>query len=190
MFIEDFFKPPSEITQQLIQRINQRRAAALQQEVTNLPPDADDSSESGELQSSIIAALEGDGQVPVDDWEDRRWLSEIIYHFLGRLARRSQRGGPDEFTLNECLVEGMRVRLGLDAPEDASLLDELANDFSKWLVKRGAAGFVAGWARIVIDAQDHQKLCFKPLAKSASPSLKAMTVNATRLDRETESSDH
>lgn len=190
MFIEDFYKPPSEITQQLIRRVNKRRAAALQQGVTDLPSDVDDPSESGELQSSIIAAFEDDGEVLVDDWEDRRWLSEIIYHFLGRLARRGQRGGPVAFTLKDSLVEGMRVRLGLDAPEDASLLEELANDFSKWLVKRGAAGFVAGWGRIVVDTQDDQKLCFKPLAKFASPSLKAMTVNAMRLDREIESSDH
>ena len=205
MIIDAFFKPESKITHQIIRRINRRRAAAMQQAVTHLPPDADDdSSESEELRLSIIAALEGDAEASVaDDWGDRRWLSEIFYHFLGRLARRSQRAGANEFDLDETIVEGMRVRLGLDAPEDASLLQELAKEFSSWLVKCGEAGFVAGWGRIVVDTRDPRKFAFKPLASPASTSYLASHVtaatarqsvagmkSAARLDRETESSDH
>jgi hypothetical protein len=200
MIIDPFYKPDGEITQQLIQRINQRRAGAMRRAITDLPPDADgDSSESDELQLSIIAALEDDVSDPnTDDDADRRWLGEIVYHFLGRLARRSRREGASEFNLNECIVEGMRVRLGLDAPEDIPLLEELADDFSNWLIKWGTAGYVAGWARIVVDPNDHHKFCFKPLTRTASPVFKAMSVNATlsatmrgaALDGKTESNDH
>ena len=170
MAIRMFFIPQSEITSQIINRIGQRRAKRLRQAAADAAQQAEpEHAESGELLTAVADALENKAEtVTRDDWSDRRWLSEIIYHFMGRLAGRSQRGGSNAFKIPECFLDGMRTRLGLHEAEDEALLKELANQFSYWLSQQENRSFPAGWGRIVGNAQDPDSLTFKPLERVAS----------------------
>jgi hypothetical protein len=165
MSINMFFIPSTEITAQIIRRIGERRAKRLRQAAADyLPSETADTAESSELLSAVADALENKGETAVrDDWYDRRWLSEIVYHFMGRLAGRSQRGGQNTFKLTPCIVQGMRPRLGLHEPEDVALLTELASEFSRWLSQLKDRTFPAGWGKIVGSVHDPESLSFRPL---------------------------
>jgi hypothetical protein len=163
MQFERFFFPSSEITRQLIARIGHRRSSNLRAAIADYSEEPESGDvESDELLTSVLAALEDtDQRTPADDREDRRWLSEIVYHLMGRLARQ----GSNRFSLTECVVEGMSVRLGLRQPADAQLLHDLAREFSAWLTRQEGQFFVAGWGKIVGSRYDPDSLSFKPLAR-------------------------
>lgn len=136
-------------------RMGQRRAAILR---SSIPDEAEiedktEDGESDELLDAVLAALENeDDQLAEEDWEDQRWLSEIIYHYMGRLAGRSRRGGESEFNVTESiLTEGIGDRLGLHELEDVPLLRSLAREFYVWLNTRENKTYVAGWGKLVAD---------------------------------------
>ena len=195
MAFDLFFVPSSEVTEQLISRIGERRAATLRQAAANRSGETIDPAETDDIRLALIETLENRTQ---DDWEDRRWLSDIIYHFMGRLARRSQRGGPAAFILTSCLVEGMGVRLGLKEPEDAVLLRDLADEFREWLRDREENGYVAGWGIMEGDPYDPEGLYFKSLTEKSRtyengaisrPASAGMAV-AAHVDSEPELADY
>jgi hypothetical protein len=164
MKFERFFFPSSEITRQLTTRIGHTRAANLRSAIAETLEEPESGLvESDQLLTSVLAALEDNSQRTAEgDWKDRRWLSEIIYHFMGRLARQSYREKGKKFSLTECLVEGMRSRLGLREPADTELLLKLANEFSSWLQREDGI-YIAGWGKIVGSSENPDKLSFKPL---------------------------
>lgn len=163
MPFEPFFLPSGDLTNQLIMRMGQRRAATLRNSVPNgLAENEGESAEPDELLAAILTALEEETEHRAEDaWEDRRWLSEIIYHFMGRLAGRSQRGGASEFNVTDCVVEGMGTRLGLYEPQDVPLLRRLAFQFSTWIDKRESKTYAAGWGKIVRDRDNPEIIRFE-----------------------------
>ena len=162
-----FFVPSGEIATNLIQRVSKRRAGNLRAALAETTEEGE-LEESDELLSSVLAALEdGNNDSAESNWQDRRWLGEIIYHFMGRLARQSRREASNHFGIEKCIVEGMGVRLGLRQAEDAELLKELAYEFSEWLSLQQDRSFIAGWGKIVGDSYDPDALMFRPLEMSA-----------------------
>jgi hypothetical protein len=162
-----FFVPSSEITKQLIQKVGKRRSDILRSAVVQSTETPEEGlAESDELLTSVLTALEDEEQrSPESDWEDRRWLAEMIYHFMGRVAHRNRREAANRFSLTQCMVEGMGVRLGLREPDDAEVLNELAGEFSAWLAQQKV--FIAGWGKILASSNDPDALIFKPLERHA-----------------------
>jgi|GEM_PF-4934759 len=181
MAFKPFFPPSAEITSQLIRRMGKRRAMTLLEEAGAAPasePADDDAETSDELLTSIVAALSSEPESnPEADWREQRWLSGVIYHFLGFQAGRARRGGRNEFSSAD-IVEGMRDRLGLFHAEDAQLLEQLAGEFSDWLREQDNA-YAAGWGNIVPDRYERGRFRLEPLPKAASESpLKPITAKA------------
>lgn len=177
MPFEPFFPPSSEITRQLIHRIGQRRAMTLREEAANAVTASGKETETpDELLGSILEALESDLENGADeDWEDQRWLSEVVYHFLGFQAGRARRGGENEFQQTH-FVEGMSSRLGLHRIEDRELLERLAEEFSSWLNERKTP-YPAGWGMIVRDEYDPNTFRLEPLPKHTSDRTDEPKVN-------------
>jgi len=166
--LQMFFVPSSQITNRLLQRVSERRADNLRSAATQVSdPTEVETEESDELLASVLEALkDGGAKSPKAELEDQRWLAQTIYHFMGRLARRSRRAA-NRLGITECMVEGMGVRLGLRQPEDRELLQELAYEFSEWLSQQDDRIFIAGWGKIVGSAYDTDLLLFKPLEMHA-----------------------
>jgi hypothetical protein len=80
---------------------------------------------------------------------DQRWLREILYHYLARLANSPRAREGETFSVTECIRLGMRSRLGLKHETDVPLLDDLASEFRKWLSGLEGRTFVAGWGEII-----------------------------------------
>lgn len=169
MVFKPFFPPSAEITSQLIRRMGQRRALTLLEEAGAAPssePD-EDAEMSDELLTSIVEALSSEPESnPAADWQDQRWLSEVIYHFLGFQAGRARRGGRNEFSSAD-IVEGMRDGLGLYEESDLPYLEQLANEFFFWLGEQNGS-YTAGWGVITRTYYDPNVFRLEPLAKSAS----------------------
>jgi hypothetical protein len=174
-----FFVPSSEITNRLFQRVSERRADNLRSATVSdaAEGEADDSDE---LLAAVLEALkDGGAKSPEGELEDQRWLAQTIYHFMGRLARRSRRATQNRLGITECMVEGMGVRLGLRQLEDRELLQELAYEFSEWLAQQEDRTFIAGWGKIVGGAYDTDLLVFKPLEMHAGRDPRAMGSNVS-----------
>jgi hypothetical protein len=153
MPFEPFFPPSAEITRQLMRRLGERRASRLREEAASIPTSDEETRTPDELLNAILGALESDAEQGADaDWEDQRWLSEVVYHFLGFQAGRARRGGQNQFSSSD-IVEGMRDGLGLHEAEDLPLLEQLAEEFSVWLREQGTT-YTAGWGVIVRDLND------------------------------------
>jgi hypothetical protein len=152
MAFEPFFTPESEITRKVMRRIGERRAATIREALVETPSEPSaELDDADELLSSILNAFETEPESnAAADWEDQRWLGEVLYHFMGLRAGRTRRGvETGELTRND-IVEGMRNGLGLFYEEDRSLLEELSDDFSSWLRERKNV-YVAGWGTILQD---------------------------------------
>lgn len=163
-----FFLPPSEITNQLMMSMGQRRAEVLREtaraEIEREAPDSDD------LLRAALMALENEPEHSVEhDWEDQRSLSDIMYHLLGRLAGRARRQGAPSVMMTEAtIIEGMSTSLGLYEPRDIPLLQELASEFSLWLSAEPNNSYPAGWGRIVRDPYDRHIFYLEPFESDGS----------------------
>lgn len=180
MPFEPFFPPSAEITRQLMRRLGERRATRLREEAATIPI-SDETQTPDELLNAILGALESDAEKGADaDWEDQRWLSEVVYHFLGFQAGRARRGGQSEFSSID-IVEGMRDGLGLHEAEDLPLLEQLAQEFSLWLREQGEI-YTAGWGVIVrdLDKRDHFRLDTLPTHVSMDESRDSFKVATGR----------
>lgn len=152
MAFEPFFTPESEITRKVMRRIGERRAATIREALVEPPSEPSaELEDADELLNSILNAFETEPESDAAaDWEDQRWLGEVLYHFMGLRAGRIRREvETGEFTNND-IVDGMRDGLGLHREEDRPLLEELADDFSSWLREHNNI-YVAGWGTIVRD---------------------------------------
>lgn len=149
-----FFVPSSEITNELMIAMGRRRASVLREAASEEVEAA--AAESDELLQAVLVALENEPEPSAEhDWEDQRWVSNIMYHLLGRLAGRARREGVDTFqTSNSAIIDGMRTSLGLYESHDLALLAELAREFSSWLSEQPNNTYPAGWGRIVRDPYD------------------------------------
>jgi hypothetical protein len=168
MAFKPFFPPSAEITSQLIRRMGQRRALTLLEEAGATPSEPGDEVEtSDELLTSIVEALSSEPESdPAADWQDQRWLSEVIYHFLGFQAGRARRGGRNEFSSTD-IVEGMRDGLGLYEESDLPFLEQLVEEFFFWLGEQNGT-YTAGWGVIARDDYDPNVFRLEPLTKPAS----------------------
>jgi hypothetical protein len=167
MPFEPFFAPSAEITRQLIVRLGERRAARLREEAAAIPSSDEETKTSDELLNAILGALESDAENGADaDWEDQRWLSEVVYHFLGFQAGRARRGGQTEFSSID-IVEGMSDGLGLPQAEDFPLLEQLAQEFLTWLREQGET-YTAGWGVIVRDLDNWDRFRLEALPTRVS----------------------
>jgi len=149
-----FFLPSSEITNELMIAMGRRRASVLR-EAASREVDAE-TAEPDELLQAVLSALENEPAPSAEhDWEDQRWVSNIMYHLLGRLAGRARRAGVDSFpTSDAAIIDGMRTSLGLYESHDLALLEELAVEFSWWLRAQPNNSYPAGWGSIVPDLYD------------------------------------
>ena len=168
MAFKPFFPPSPEITSQLIRRMGQRRALTLLEEAGAAPSATDEEGQGpDELLTSILEALENEPESNAQaDWEEQRWLSEVMYHFLGFQAGRARRGGRNEFSSAD-IVEGMRDGLGLFHPGDARLLEQLADEFLCWLAEQDNT-YTAGWGTIIRDEYDERVFRLEPLGAQAA----------------------
>jgi len=178
MAFEPFFTPESEITRNVMRRIGKRRAATIREALIEPPlePSAE-LEDADELLNSILNAFETEPESDAAaDWEDQRWLGEVLYHFMGLRAGRIRRGvETGEFTKND-IVDGMRDGLGLHREEDRPLLEELADDFSSWLREHNNI-YVAGWGTIVRDRNYVNTFRLLPLRKQGSETLRQQLEN-------------
>jgi hypothetical protein len=149
--IEEFFPPSPEITQQLTERMGGKRAAYLR----SLTPDVEgvnnndkEEADSDALLTSMLTNLDDNNRDREEIEESQRWLREIIYHFLGRLAHRLDTEEFRDYSTSECIVKGLSIRLGLKDAADAELLERLATEFSEWLNQCQGRHFVAGWGTL------------------------------------------
>jgi hypothetical protein len=182
MQFQRFFYPSSDLTRQVVAKVGQRRSARLRSAIS----ETSEAGESDELLNSVLSALAQDESRSVeDDWEDRRWLSEIIYHFMGRLAGHSRRRAEVSFNLEDSIVQGMRSRLGLHEAGDAELLRQLAWEFSTWLKEEQGCEYIAGWGKIVCDRYDSDRLMFKPLKMRAGYAVGGGAVAEPVTNRDT-----
>ena len=152
-----------------------REAAGTENEI--------ESPESDELLSSVLMALENEPEHSAEhDWEDQRWLSDIMYHLLGRLAGRARRQGTQRSIMTEdAVIEGMSTSLGLYESQDMPLLEELAAEFSSWLSDEPNQSYPAGWGRIVHDRYRANTIYLEPFdrnAPAATETVGTMTVEA------------
>lgn len=168
MPFEPFFPPSAEITRQLMHRLGERRATRLREEAAAISTTSDEETRTpDELLNAILEALESDAENGADaDWEDQRWLSEVVYHFLGFQAGRARRSGQNEFTSIH-ITEGMSDGLGLQEPEDFPLLDQLTEEFLIWLSEQGET-YTAGWGVIVRNLDDRDRFRLEPLPTHVS----------------------
>lgn len=160
-----FFSPSSDLTNELMASMGKRRARVLRDATGQESAGA--SPESEELLRSFLAALEDEPEhSPEQDWEDQRWLGNIIYHLLGRMAGRAQRQGARQFRMTEAaIIEGMSTSLGLYESRDIPLLEELAADFSLWLSSEPNNSYPAGWGKIVHDPYEHDIFYLEPFER-------------------------
>lgn len=167
MAFRPFFLPSSEITNQLLNNMSQRRAGALREAARN---HESESPESEELAESFLVALEEDPESSAEqDWQDQRWLSDMMYHLLGMLAGRARRQAASRLmTPASTLVEGMSTNLGLYESQDMPLLKELAAEFSSWLSEQPNNSYPAGWGRIVLDPYRSNLFYLEPFERDAS----------------------
>lgn len=148
-----FFLPSSELTNELMIAMGRRRAGVLREASKEVDAET---AESDELLQAVLAALENEPEPSAEhDWEDQRWVSNIMYHLLGRLAGRARREGVDTFHVSDAaIIDGMRTSLGLYESHDQALLEELAVEFSWWLLEQPNNTYPAGWGNIVRDPYD------------------------------------
>jgi hypothetical protein len=165
-----FFLPSNEITNHLLTSMGQRRARVLQEAAGNYQETEDDASESEELAESLLAALEDEReQLPEHDWEDQRWLSDIMYHLMGRLAGRARRQGVRRLmTTDKSIIEGMSTSLGLYEPQDLPLFKELTAEFLSWLSDEPSGSYPAGWGRIVREPYRKDVFYLEPFDRDSS----------------------
>jgi hypothetical protein len=171
MSFQPFFPPSSDITRKLMRRIGERRANTIRAFAQQPDPESEGSDE---LLTSILDALETDPESTAEaDWEDQRWLSEVVYNFLGLRMGRIRRGAEtDEITRSD-LVEGMSHGLGLHRDEDRELLEQLADEFSSWLSDQSGV-YVAAWGLIVLERYEGDTIRLKPLMKHRTDTVKDM----------------
>jgi hypothetical protein len=164
-----FFLPSSEITNQLLTSMSQRRARVLREASRNYESEGEEP-ESEELMDSLLVALEEEPESsPEQDWQDQRWLSDMVYHLLGMLAGRARRQSVSvHATPTSMLVQGMSTNLGLYESQDMPLLKELAAEFSSWLSKQPNNSYPAGWGRIVLDPYRSNLFYLEPFDRNAS----------------------
>ena len=164
-----FFLPSSEITNQLLTSMSRRRAGVLREAAANSESEGDEP-ESEELMDSLLVALEGEPESSAEqDWQDQRWLSDMMYHLLGMLAGRARRQAVSKSTTHvSTLVQGMSANLGLSEPRDMPLLEELAAEFSSWLSEQPNNSYPAGWGRIVADPYHSNLFYLEPFERDAS----------------------
>jgi hypothetical protein len=154
-----------------MRRIGERRANTIRAFAQPADPQSEGSDE---LLTSILDALETDPESSAAaDWEDQRWLSEVVYNFLGLRMGRIRRGAENDEITRSDLVEGMSHGLGLHRDEDRELLEQLADEFSSWLSDQNV--YVAGWGLIVLERYEGDTIRLKPLMKHMASTLKDMT---------------
>lgn len=181
MTFRSFFLPSSEITNQLLNSMGQRRAGVLREAARNYESEGE-APESDELVESVLIALENEPESSAEhDWEDQRWLSEIMYHLLGMLAGRARRQAAwKHMTSASTLVQGMSTSLGLYESQDRPLLDALAGEFLLWLSDQPNNSYPAGWGRIVLDPYRFDVFYLEPFGRDAS----ATTPTNTEVEAE------
>lgn len=147
--------------------MSQRRAGVLREAARNHESEGP---ESEELAESFLVALEEEPESSAEqDWQDQRWLSDMMYHLLGMLAGRARRQNVSvHATPTSMLVQGMSTNLGLYESQDMPLLKELAAEFSSWLSEQPNNSYPAGWGRIVLDPYRSNLFYLEPFERDAS----------------------
>jgi hypothetical protein len=187
MAFRPFFSPSSEITNQLMVRMGQRRARVLREAAEGVEG-IEGECDFDELLSSVLAALEDESeQLAEQDWEDQRWLSNIMYHFMGRMAGRARREAERKFmttqsadVTNTEIIDAMSTSLGLYESQDNAVLADLATEFSSWLGYEPDMSYPAGWGRIVRDHYDPEIIHLEAFKRDTS----ATTTETTFAPRE------
>jgi len=112
---------------------------------------------------------------------DQRWLGEILYGYLARLAHSQGSVESGQFNFVEAIPAGMSNRIGLDDSEGLALLEELAVEFKRWLTKCPGMSFEAGWGIIWVDAANPERFALKRFPKTADeePKLAALANAAS-----------
>lgn len=152
--IEKFFPPSTELTRRLTQTMREQSVRDLQHSIRSVADPDQGNSEGSELWTDLLKAADQDQQTTEEIAAEQRWLSEILYGYLARLAYSQASASIAWFNFVEAIPPGMSNRLGLDDSEGLALLEELAIEFQQWLARRPGMSFEAGWGIIWVDAAD------------------------------------
>ena len=155
--IEKFFPPSSELTQDLTQRMRKESLSDLQKSIESVERLEMDSSDDEQPWSDLFKACEEEHQTPQEIATDQRWLSEVLYGYLARLAHSQASPEGELYDAVEAIPEGMSSRLGLDQSENFELLKQLATEFQQWLAKCQGKKFIAGWGTIWLDPANPER---------------------------------
>ena len=150
--IDKFFRPSSQLTQRLTQTMREQSVRDLQHTIASVEGSDQGNSDGSEPWTDYLAAGTDGQQTREEIAADQRYLSEILYGYLARLAHSQGSVESEWFNFVEAIPPGMSNRLGLDDSEGLALLEELAIEFQRWLSKRPGKSFEAGWGLIWVDA--------------------------------------
>lgn len=153
--IEKFFSPSSELTKKITERMREQSLADLQHSLGSVGGLETDNSDGTAVQypwtDLLEAGNEGYLTSPEELAADQRWLSEILYGYLARLAYSQILPENQSYDAAETISSGMMSRLGLNESTDLELLQQLAHEFQQWLSECSGMTFVAGWGTVWAD---------------------------------------
>jgi len=159
--IEKFFVPSSQLTQRLTQTMREQALRDLQQSIGPLEGANQGEFDGAEPWTDLLQAVDEGRKTTKEGEADQRWLGEILYGYLARLAHSHAPLEGASFGYVEAILPGMSSRLGLDDSEGLALLKEFAIEFQRWLKKRPAKTFEAGWGVICVDPADPERFGVK-----------------------------
>lgn len=165
MRIDKFFSPSPSLIEQIVRRLNEKHLDRLTSLLDSNSPRDEAAEErgnsSGLLQAALSTLRNTDERSEQDIHHDQRWLGEILYHYLARLANSARAKEGEEFATTDYITRGMSSRLGLKQEADVALLNMLADEFRGWLGQRERYTFIAGWGEIVGSSENAESFLLK-----------------------------
>jgi hypothetical protein len=164
--IDKFFPPSAQLTQRLTQTMRDQSVRDLQHTIASVEGADQVNSDGSEPWTDYLGASTEAQPTREEIAADQRYLSEILYGYLARLAHSQGSGDSRWFNFVEVIPPGMSNRLGLDDSEGLALLEEFAIEFQRWLSKCSGRSFEAGWGLIWVDAANPERFGLKRFSAS------------------------
>jgi hypothetical protein len=180
--IEKFFRPSSELTTRITNRMRDRSLEDLQHALgSELERD---NSSSQDPWIDLLATENHDNSTSAQELEeDQKWISEILYGYLARLANSRLLAENQSYDAVEAISAGMASRLGLkDSSADLELLHGLAEEFQHWLSERAGMTFVAGWGTVWTDPANESRFGLEKFSPEVGIPAKARSAKAGSRD--------
>lgn len=177
--IEKFFPPSLELTKKITDRMREQSLTDLQLALgSGSGLEANHSSTHDMWTDLLTAEDQSDSTTSAQELvEDQRWLSEILYGYLARLAFSRPLAENQSLDAVEAIPAGMASRLGLNDASDTELLQQLAKEFQQWLRQCSGMTFVAGWGRVWADPAHESRF---GVEKFSTPPVEAVTEEVAK----------